>query len=534
MLETTLELSDAVLVRETLAGNRRAFEGIVARYKTLVCSVAYSATGSITESEDLAQETFITAWKQLPQLREQAKLGAWLCGIARFTISKALRKQGREPSHGAEPLETMAETTATGAVPADRAISREEQAILWRAIEHIPAIYREPLILFYREQQSVEAVAEFLELSADAVKQRLSRGRKLLHQKVLALVEGGLARSNPGRAFTAGVIAALPAFLLPVQATAAAGTLTAQSTGKTAYAAGLGGALLAPLLAVFGTWIGYRADLESAGSPAESELTKTFYRRLAWGLGVFFAGFTLLMFVAARTGTQHETLLVGGFLVLGLGYILFMANLMRWWLRARRMYLAIPQIPVVKPAWEYRSRLSLGGMPLVHIRIGGDLRANGAPVRAWIAAGDTAFGGLFAFGGIAVAPLSIGGCAIGLLPFGGASVGVLALGGFSLGIWSFGGLAIGWQAFGACAIAWNAAAGAAAIANDFALGGKAFATQANNAIATVFLESQGFFRNASHVFRHHLSWLNLIWVLPMLVWWHLVRRAKAPQVAATR
>ena len=51
------ETSDANLVAESLTGNRDAFGQIVARYQNLVCSLAYSATGSLNQSEDLAQET---------------------------------------------------------------------------------------------------------------------------------------------------------------------------------------------------------------------------------------------------------------------------------------------------------------------------------------------------------------------------------------------------------------------------------------------------------------------------------------------
>jgi RNA polymerase sigma factor (sigma-70 family) len=94
---------DAKLISESLSGNRDAFEQIVARYQSLVCSLAYSATGSLSQSEDLAQETFIAAWKQLAGLRESEKLRAWLCGIARNLINNSLRRQRREPAHGAEP-----------------------------------------------------------------------------------------------------------------------------------------------------------------------------------------------------------------------------------------------------------------------------------------------------------------------------------------------------------------------------------------------------------------------------------------------
>ena len=59
--------TDADLVGETLSGNRDAFSRIVTRYQSLICSLAYSATGGLGQSEDLAQETFITAWKHLGQ-----------------------------------------------------------------------------------------------------------------------------------------------------------------------------------------------------------------------------------------------------------------------------------------------------------------------------------------------------------------------------------------------------------------------------------------------------------------------------------
>src|SRR5450631_3776237 len=184
--------NDAELVHGTLAGNRDAFGQIVTRYQSLICSLAYSATGSLGQSEDLAQETFITAWKHLGHLRERDKLRAWLCGIARNRINNFLRREGREPIRNAEPLENVSESHSPEPLPIEQTISNEEQAILWRSLERIPEIYREPLVLFYREHQSVEVVAEKLELTEDNVKQRLSRGRKLLHEQVLAFVEDAL------------------------------------------------------------------------------------------------------------------------------------------------------------------------------------------------------------------------------------------------------------------------------------------------------------------------------------------------------
>jgi RNA polymerase sigma factor (sigma-70 family) len=221
--------NDAELVHASLTGNRDAFGQIVARYQSLVCALAFSATGSLSQSEDLAQETFVAAWKQLADLREPEKLRSWLCRIARNLTYDALRQQGREPSHRAEALEKISETHSPEPLPTEQTISNEEQAILWRSLAKIPELYREPLVLFYREHQSVEAVAKNLELTEDAVKQRLSRGRKMLHEQVLAFVEGALEKTAPGKNFTLGVVAALP--LLATTAKSATAGATAAKGG---------------------------------------------------------------------------------------------------------------------------------------------------------------------------------------------------------------------------------------------------------------------------------------------------------------
>src|SRR5450631_547412 len=98
MVETTLTVDDASLVARSLAGSRDAFGRIVSRYQSLICSVAYSATGSISHSEDLAQETFLAAWKDLRSLREPERLRPWLCGIARNVVQNSRRRESLEPA----------------------------------------------------------------------------------------------------------------------------------------------------------------------------------------------------------------------------------------------------------------------------------------------------------------------------------------------------------------------------------------------------------------------------------------------------
>src|SRR5205823_14257953 len=140
-----------------------------------------------------------------------ARLRAWLCGIARNLGKNARRRAARPAEAAAAPLDGVAEVPAAAPGPAEAAVSREEEALVWETLEQVPETYREPLILFYREDQSIAEVAAAMDLSEDAVKQRLSRGRGMLREQVAELVEVGLRRSRPGRKFTVAVITGLAA-----------------------------------------------------------------------------------------------------------------------------------------------------------------------------------------------------------------------------------------------------------------------------------------------------------------------------------
>jgi RNA polymerase sigma factor (sigma-70 family) len=246
----TANRNDAELVEQSLAGDLQAFGQIVARYQALVCALAYSATGSRSRSEDLAQETFLAAWQKLRDLHEPGRLCSWLCGIARNVIHGDRRRLGRQPAHEAATLDTALELPSAEPLPSAQAVSNEEMAILWREVGRLPEIYREPLILFYRDHQSVEHVAEALNLTPDAVMQRLTRGRRQLQERMLVFVESTLQRTNPGPQFTLQVQAAIP-LLVGAGPAVALGTA---AKGGAAAKGGLLGFLLAwaaPLVGVF-------------------------------------------------------------------------------------------------------------------------------------------------------------------------------------------------------------------------------------------------------------------------------------------
>jgi RNA polymerase sigma factor (sigma-70 family) len=491
--------NDAELVAKSLAGDQDAFRQIVERYQTLICSLVYCATGSVSQSEDLAQETFIAAWKDLAELREPSKLRSWLCSIVRFRIGTRFRQQGREPSHAAEPLEAVDSAAAREVPPSDQAVANEEMAILWRQLERIPEIYREPLVLFYREHQSIETVAVNLGLTEDAVKQRLSRGRKMLQEQVLAFVEGALARTNPGQTFTLGVLAALPVMFATSAKAASVATVAAEggSLAKGATAGSAFGALLGPVLGVVCGCYGLRTRLKESRTPRERALVIGYGQSLVAAVVLVTTSLLLLGFLAGPLWTHRPALVIALGLAMALVYGIFVAisswRFGRAFLRVRdeelRLHPELLRAQSLPLVWEYRSRATLLGLPLVHWR-GGKLPGQEAqPAVGWIALGEVAFGVLFANGAVAVGGISLGGASVGLVSFGGFAFGLLSFGGIALGGIALGGVAIGLIASGGIALGWHAALGGMAAAHELARGGAALANHANDSVAQQFFAS---------------------------------------------
>jgi len=295
---------------------------------------------------------------------------------------------------------------------------------------------------------------------------------------------------------------------------------------KGAALTGLLNAIIGPLLGFLGPWLQYRVFLAAAKSDKERKSIQSYYYRLLSLMLGLAALLTALIVFGRELVSAHPLWFAGALFGLVAAYVAAAARMGAW---ANRIFRALREERAVlgescsaKAAWEYQSRLELFGLPFIHIRFNCSA-VQRSPVKAWIAIGDSAFGLLFAFGGFAVAPVSVGGIAIGLMPWGGFAIGLLAIGGFALGGWVFGGFALGWQAFGGCAVAWNAAMGGLAIARDIALGGIAHATQANSEIASEFMKGNPFFRQME-LLSHYVGWLNVLWLIPLVGWWRILAK----------
>ncbi len=338
--------TDASLVKSTLAGNREAFGQIVARYQSPICGLAYSACGDLARSEDLGQEVFLTAFRKLASLQEPSRFKAWLYGIARNLINNAFRKNARNPLSNAETLSAGEEPPAVGAEPAEKAMGKEETALLWSVLSGLPEIYRQPMVLFYRENESIRSVAEVLAISEETVRQRLSRGRGLLEDRVQSFVQNGLRGAKPSDGFAVAVIASLPALAAVTTAKgavvgmAASNSAPGQATGFFAVLKGIAGfAGLVAIPATLGSYFGHKLGQDSAGSPGRRKSAAKFWRVFIGGLLALVLVPLLLTFVV--TGClKNETraaFLSAMTTWLGLAYPFVVAALIFWaWLRRRK------------------------------------------------------------------------------------------------------------------------------------------------------------------------------------------------------
>lgn len=217
---------DRALVTLAVDGDTAAFGTLVGRHQGVVRAVALSATGSFAASEDVAQEAFVTAWKKLAGLRDPERFRSWVCGIARTLGRGVRRRRAIDPLVNAIPAEDVAFLAADSGSALDRAVTTEECAQLEAALGRIPEKYREPLVLFHIEGQSPAAVARALDVSVDAVHQRVSRARRMLRADLASVMNRALRRGRPEAAFTAAVIA------LIVSAPRAAGASVATAAGS--------------------------------------------------------------------------------------------------------------------------------------------------------------------------------------------------------------------------------------------------------------------------------------------------------------
>jgi RNA polymerase sigma-70 factor, ECF subfamily len=183
------------LIDRARSGDQDAFAELVVAHQDRVYAALRRFGLDSGEAEDVAQEVFLRAWRGLAGFQQRAQLSTWLYRIA---FNEAQRRLSRRAPPTAEPradesdpVQEIAE--ASHLAPQERALEREFEAVLERALAELPAEWRAAVVLRDIEGLSTEEAAAVVGVRQAAFKSRLHRGRmqlRALLEPYLGLEEG--------------------------------------------------------------------------------------------------------------------------------------------------------------------------------------------------------------------------------------------------------------------------------------------------------------------------------------------------------
>jgi RNA polymerase sigma-70 factor (ECF subfamily) len=207
-----LHTSDDKLVVAALLGDLEAFDQLVRRYRSAVTAVAQQVVGTRDVAEEVAQESFLIAFKELPQLEDVSRFAGWLCAIARHRARRVAAREGRSEPHEPSTLDliVLAGSTELSTHPADEFVRKTEQSHIAKTLSQLPSDYEIVLRLRYYEEWPVQRIATFLSLPITTIKWRLHHGRALMRRRLTEQAEENSderdkpkpRRNQPGRTAT--------------------------------------------------------------------------------------------------------------------------------------------------------------------------------------------------------------------------------------------------------------------------------------------------------------------------------------------
>ena len=169
-------VSDEELVLRALKGDREAFSLLVERHYSAAVAAAYSVLTDTESAKDCAQEAFLQVARSLDSLRDKSKFGNYIYGIAYQQAILILRRKKRHR----EAMQTKSDESKRMPLvgsPSDQMGKNEKLESIRKALNELPEIYREVLVLKCIEKHSHEQIARILNLSMAAVDKRLMRGK---------------------------------------------------------------------------------------------------------------------------------------------------------------------------------------------------------------------------------------------------------------------------------------------------------------------------------------------------------------------
>jgi RNA polymerase sigma-70 factor, ECF subfamily len=177
---------DDRLVEESLRGSQIAFQLLVERYQERIFRLIRGYVREPAEIEDLAQETFLKAFKRLESFQHQSSFYTWIYRIAINTVLDHLKRRGRSPVQAVEDLEILPVEPSLRCPSPSSGLEKEEIARITQSVlEEMPEIFRTVLVLREFEELAYQDIADMLGISIGTVESRLFRARARFKDKLL-------------------------------------------------------------------------------------------------------------------------------------------------------------------------------------------------------------------------------------------------------------------------------------------------------------------------------------------------------------
>ena len=176
---------DVQLMLKAGEGNLQSFEELVLKHQKAVLNAAFRYTGNPSVAEELTQDVFVRVFRAAKSYRPEARFSTWLFTIVRNVCMNYKMREGKQ-DHQMDADNDLVEISQTQENPEQRAIRRELEGKIQKAIMSLPESLRLPLILSQFHQMPYEEIAKVLELSVVAVKVRIHRARNALAERLLS------------------------------------------------------------------------------------------------------------------------------------------------------------------------------------------------------------------------------------------------------------------------------------------------------------------------------------------------------------
>lgn len=182
-----MEMTDAAAVERARGGDPDAFRLLVEKHSRVIFRVAYRMTGNEHDADDVVQEAFLRAYRQIEHFEERANFSTWLHRIAINCSLDLLRARGRHDKHyGGEADESALEATAPQ--PDRLVLSAELQQHVSAALERLSGNERTAFVLRHFEGMPVEEIGRTLGIQVSAAKHTIFRAVKKLREALQPFV----------------------------------------------------------------------------------------------------------------------------------------------------------------------------------------------------------------------------------------------------------------------------------------------------------------------------------------------------------